>query len=187
MKILKILISFLSSCEKKEKYSKEIGLTKTANDSLVKIENDSKFDLDDFIIDIDADKEDFIITKRNDTIFIQKVLYKTLDNAVLRFKKSIILTSLNEDLVIGFKQYTIDDNPASSLDININKNIKYKENKPYRFLSSKEISNWLFSKYFNKIKNESLKFQKNFYQKLLKDKSKYTKCCPEYIKQAEVF
>ncbi len=193
MKTLKllILISFLSSCVHNNKDASERISIETTNTkdfhSKPKQESKHLFDLGDFVIITDADEEDFNIITKNDTIFIQKVLYKTLDEAILKPKESVKLELLNEELTIGFKQYTIDDNPATNLDINLKKIITSKVSKPYRFLSSEDLSHWLFSQHFNTIKTQSLKFQNTFYQQLLKDKNKYTECCPEYIKQAEVF
>ncbi len=193
MKLLKalVLISFLSSCVHNNKDDSErisIGTTNTKDfPSKPKQESKHLFDLGDFVIITDADKEDFDLSTKNDTIIIQKVLFKTLDEAVLKPKESVKLKLLNEELTIGFKQYTIDDNPATYLDIDLKKIITSKVSKPYRFLSSEDLNNWLFSQHFNTIKTQSLEFQNTFYQQLLKDKNKYIECCPEYIKQAEVF
>ena len=37
------------------------------------------------------------------------------------------------------------------------------------------------------LKRESITFQTRFYNRLIKSKSEYAKCCPEYIKQAQNF
>ncbi|MCF6349809.1 MAG: hypothetical protein L3J23_02110 [Flavobacteriaceae bacterium] len=186
MKILKILIVCISliGCErnigiqKKNKVKK--GIAKMLNQK-------TDFDLGDFILLIDADKEDFEITKKQDAIYIQKKLYKSLEGASLKMKDSINLISIDEKITIDFKQYTIDDNPATSLDLEFIKKIEKTKNNPYHLLDTKKIVGWLKSKHFKEVKNQSIKYQTKFYTNLLKNKIKYEKCCLEYINQAQEF
>lgn len=149
--------------------------------------NKSSFDLGDFILDIDADEEDFEITKKADTVFIQKKLYKTLEGASISAKENVKVLSFKESIIIGYKQYTIDDNPARPLDVAIEKEIQTKESFYYKLIEVKDLNKWLEDNYFDDVKSESLMFQNNFYKQLLNNKRDYTKCCPEYIKQASKF
>lgn len=188
MKTLNILIICISliGCKRNINVQNKIK-EKNGSTEIVNKGTTFDFDLGDFILSIDADEEDFEITKKTDTIYIKKSLYKSLEGASLKTKKTINLISVEEEFIIGFKQSTIDDNPATALDINITKKIETKTSTQYNLLEIKTLKKELKSTYFNEIKNKSIKFQRLFYKKLLKNKDKYVTCCDEYIIQAENF
>jgi len=49
------------------------------------------------------------------------------------------------------------------------------------------MEKWVAFENLAQLKIESIKEQKDFYTNLLSNESKYSTCCPEYIKQAKAF
>lgn len=146
------------------------------------------FDLGDFVLYIDADEEDFDISNvENDTIKIKKSLYKNLDGGVLKPKEGLKILNISENILIDVLQYTIDDNPASPLDLNIKKELNKNEVRFYTFESAKKYAIWLHDIHYGKIKEKSIYFQNKFFLNLQENKIKYLDCCKEYITQAEDF
>lgn len=145
-------------------------------------------ELGDFMLFIRADSDDFHISKaKNDTIRIKKILYKSLDGGVLKPKEDIIILDISETLFFDVKQYTIDDNPATPLGLNIEKEIYKQEIDSYEFESVKTYKNWLLDTHFGEIKTKSISYQNDFFQNLRQDKTKYQECCQEYLVQADTF
>lgn len=151
-------------------------------------QNQEVFDLRDFQLYVeDASQEDFKISYTKDSIRIQKLLEKDLDKGLIKCNEDVNIIFLTEKIVIDFKQSTIDDNPAGYLNLSIPKQRQIKNHKEYILFSTKELEKWLQKRYFSYIKEKSIKFQTIFYSNLLKNKTKYKQCCPEYIEQAQDF
>lgn len=146
------------------------------------------FELGDFILVINADYDDFHISKaKNDTIRIEKTLYKSLDGAVLVPKVNIVILDISETVFFDVKQYTIDDNPATPLGLNIEKKFYKQEIGNYEFELVKAYENWLKDVHFDGIKTKSISYQNDFYHNLQQNKTKYLDCCQEYLTQADTF
>lgn len=184
MKIINLFLIclLLLNCKNKVKSKVKIPV------SSVKVKKAPKFNLGDFYLEINADREDFDISNiQTDTIKIKKTLYKNIDGAVLKPKANIEILSISEDIFLGVKQYTVDDNPATSLNLNLKKEVRKSERINYTFDNVEKFKKWLLNNHFLKIKEESINFQKNFFTKLLKNKVQYLECCEEYISKANDF
>jgi hypothetical protein len=153
-------------------------------------------------------EEDFDVVERNDTTYYLKQLREGLEGKDIQFDQSLVSDlSAKVRFGFGFLQYTTDDNPASALeytkqskwsDLQIkegvieipNFNGNSNNRKVYEalgFKDRKQLLDWIAGEELEGIKNESIQAQTNFYQALLKKKSQYVSCCPEYIRQANAF
>ncbi len=146
-----------------------------------------QYAFDGFILNFpDADKEDFEVEERNDTLYITPLTYFTLDGTTLIIPKSIHVTNLHESIIVGIRQETTDDTPAAWLDCSFERsrsirNIKRK----YGLWTSQRQEEYLHQHYWQTIRDMSMQFQKTFYDKILKSQNEYEECCPEYIEQAK--
>jgi hypothetical protein len=151
---------------------------------------------------------DFNIKERGDTTFYNTQLYEGIEGMKIKFEQAgftDIKAEIRYD--IGFSQYTIDDNPAFPLtytktskwvDLAVENGCIeipdfYRDSaqpvafEVLGFKDKEELLKWILAEDFNKLKAESLQEQINFFKNLIKEKTKYEKCCPEYIEQAEIF
>lgn len=185
-----LLLLGLLGCKKEtqkkdnKQHNSKISLNKKSTQNL-----NGTIDLGDFVLYTNADTEDFKVSnfKNSDTIIIQKVLYKDLNNSVLKMKEGIKFKEIVEQVTFDFKQYTIDDNPATPLEIDIFKTNQTQNSNLYKLTNVSNYIAWLKNNYFNDVKTKSIRYQSKFYLKLLDNKEKYINCCPEYIKQAKDF
>jgi hypothetical protein len=153
-------------------------------------------------------KEDFNIRESGDTTFYNTQLYEGIEGKKIKFEQAA-LAEIGAEIryEIGFLQYTTDDVPAFPLIYTKKSNwVKLAvENgllkipsfhgdsthpaafEALGFKNNEELLNWIIAEDFKDIKAESLQEQTDFYKNLIKEKSRYEKCCPEYIEQAENF
>jgi hypothetical protein len=177
---------------------------KTQQDSL----QDAKI-LSEFTFTIpNLDTEDFEVIEKGDSIFYTKTFYERLDGKQIQFDISVVTKiTAKINFGFGFVQYTNDDNPAFPLQFTkrsewANTDIdsgkievpdffgNSKNTKVYEILGFKDqnmLINWVISNDFEKIKDESVKAQTDFYKTIIDKKNEYASCCPEYLKQAEEF
>ncbi|WP_299256744.1 hypothetical protein [uncultured Aquimarina sp.] len=153
------------------------------------LDYDKGIKLSEFTVLVDSDTEDFdIVDKDKDTVYIYKELYRTLDGTLLKPNKGITIDKIEEILEIGYYQNTIDDNPGYDLGIAIHQKYLEKDiENSYLIKSVENIDKQLLEQNWLRVKQESLENQKVFFSKLLQEKKKYEKCCPEYIEQASDF
>lgn len=155
-----------------------------------------------------VDEEDFKVVERNDTTYYLKQLYEGLDGKKIRVNHSQVSDlSAKIRFDFGFLQYTIDDNPV--LPLGYTKQSKWADLKvkdgvieipdfngnstntsvyeTLGFKNKEQLLEWIAGNEIEEIKKESIQTQTNYYKTLLKDKSQYGSCCPEYIQQANAF
>lgn len=163
-----------------------LPLVVSCQDGKTVLDNNKGIMLNDFRILIDSDIEDFdILDKGKDSIYIYKKLYKTLDEAMLKPNMDVTIDKVEELLEIGYYQSTIDDNPAYDLGISITQKYIEKDIGSYYELKSVDnVDKNILETNWSKLKHTSLESQNTFFSKLIEEKKKYEKCCPEYIKQA---
>ncbi|MGV3585604.1 MAG: hypothetical protein ACO1OF_01275 [Adhaeribacter sp.] len=156
----------------------------------------------------EINKEDFDIRESGDTIFYRKKLDEGIEGKKIRFDNSgftDIQVKIRYD--IGFLQYITDDVPAYPLAYTKKSrwtNLKIEDGwlkipalygdveRPTAleilgYKSKEELFNWILEKDFKEIRTESLQEQTDYYTNLLKEETKYNKCCPGYILQAKNF
>lgn len=151
-------------------------------------QNNPFFNLGDFKLYLNADEEDFKISDiTKDTIKIEKILYRTLDGALIKPRKGVNIKSIKEVITIDMLQYTIDDNPATPLGLNISLGNDENNINSYQLKSIKENQKLIHNTDFKKIINKSITYQTKFYNQLLKNENKYIDCCKEYITKAKDF
>lgn len=189
-------IILLFSCKQQDKVSdKVVGLGRVTGEEL------------HFVV-TELSEEDFHIVERNDTSYYFKQLHEGLEGKDILFDQSLVSDlSAKVRFSFGFLQYTTDENAAIPLkftkhskwvnlqikdgvieipDFNGNSNNR-KVYEALGFRDKKQLLDWIAGEEVEGIKNESIKAQTNFYQALLKKKSQYESCCPEYIRQANTF
>lgn len=187
-KLLIFTCLFLLNCKKEtHKNTDANNIVKSVSELEVDQELYS-IDLNDFLLFIDADEEDFEISNlEQDTILIKKRLYKTLDGSTLKSKKDLKIVTVNEVIYFDLLQYTVDDNPATLLGLNIKKEVNSGQVEEYYFAESKKYSKWVSENHSNEIKKKSINHQKTFFDNLLKEEENYKICCKEYITKAQSF
>lgn len=153
-------------------------------------------------------EEDFDVVERNDTTYYLKQLHEGIEGKDVIFDQSLVSAiSAKIRFDFGFLQYTIDDSPASPLEYikkSKSSELQIKEGvieipdfygnsenrKVYEalgFQDRKKLIEWIAGEDLEELKKESIQAQTNFYQAILKEKSQYESCCPEYIQQANAF
>lgn len=189
-------VLLLLSCEQQNKVGeKVVGLGKPTGEEI------------HFTV-TELSEEDFDVVERNDTTYYLKQLHEGLEGKAIQFDQSLVSDlSAKVRFDFGLLQYTTDDNSAIPLeftkqskwsdlqikdgvieipDFNGNSNSR-KVCEMLGFEDRKELLDWVAGEELEEIKNESIQAQTNFYQSLLKKKSQYESCCPEYIRQANAF
>jgi len=153
-------------------------------------------------------QEEFEIIEHGDTTTYLKKLYDGLEGKKITYNSNVIeKVEATIQFDFAFLQYTIDDNPAFPLSYTLQsswKTIKSENGKilipdfngnsknlpVYKILgfrNNTELANWVARQDFEKLKQESLKVQTEFYNALINEKSEYENCCPEYIEQAKSY
>jgi hypothetical protein len=174
---------------------------------LIEIESPFQSSLDTTISIIGLSEQDFKIIKSSDTILYLRQLYEGIDGNIIEYdENSFQLIKARIKFEFSFLQYTIDDNPASPIsfskqsqwtELNCTdgkieipdfygntQNLRVHEQLNYVNFEELEKS---FDQEFELIKRESIDRQTKFYNKLLRDRTMYETCCPEYINQANEF
>ena len=168
-----------------------------------------KDSIKDFGIVIDKiDYNNYNVDIKENKIILTNELHETIQGKKIKITDSNI-ENLKAKIKIefGFNQYTIDDSPAQPLEFTkqtkwLNLNVKdnsieipelYNNSSALKifellgFKNNSEIQKWIEKTDFATVKNLSIKEQRIIYSKILHEKEKYKKCCPEYIKQATMF
>lgn len=207
--VLIILLICAFSCKKRD------GLTKKNQELKIEVKDEpsitlskiNEFHISDSIQKIHIKHEkfgcifieglnklDFLVDERADSIFIIKQGYEGFEKAKIKFSSEKKEKVIKGKIIYGVSQYTLDDNVGvnflnfsfiDSVSISINKNKKIpigNHIKGYKKLDS--IFNKIF---FKQIRDESYDYQIDFYKNVIKESSKYEKCCPEYITKAKKF
>ncbi len=134
-------------------------------------------------------KEDLTYNESDNILYLEKKGYIGFENLSIATKDSEPLSGTAH---YGVLQYLIDDMPAFALSASFQERITLHKdsNAQYKISdivkSSEEIENLIMRQYFNVFLEESTKTQREFYLRIVDDKS-WTVCCPEYIAQAKAF
>lgn len=156
----------------------------------------------------DLDAEDFKIVRTQDTTYYLGHSYSGIDGKNIKYNQedvADIRAKIKYEL--SFNQYTIDDNPAYPIsytkqtdwtNLRFTKgNIpipdmygnsdKVRVHKQLGYPELSELHNYIEKEDFERIREESYKEQLDFYKNVIKEKSLYADCCPEYVNQANEF
>lgn len=195
--ILLVSILFCVSCNKKIKehqVKEKLALLETSelhvSDSVQEIHIRHKKIGSIFIEGLS--KLDFLVDERADSIFIIKQGYEGFEKAKIKFSSEKKKKVIKGKIIYGVSQYTLDENVGvnflnfSFIDpISISINQKKEFSIGNYIKGYKKLDSIFNKRFFKQIRDESYDYQIDFYKNVIKESSRYEKCCPEYITKAK--
>ena len=155
-----------------------------------------------------TDINDFEINIKGDTVFYKSTNFQSFDGKTLSLDLMEIASISAKTLFeFSFYQHTIDDSPVICLPFSKKSkwvDLRFDENEIhladfygnsdharihsfFGLETKNDLIYWIIIDDFDQLKSISIDAQLKFYTELINEKSKYKKCCPEYIKQAKDF